>query len=347
MQPWHKENSITIYNGDALETLQELEAGSVQSCITSPPYWGLRDYGISGQIGLEESPEEYVEKLVKVFQEVRRVLQDDGTLWINLGDTYNSRSGGYSSLEKMGMNSYISTNTAANIIKSKQRTNKLKSKNIIGIPWRVAFALQAEGWYLRSDIIWHKPDPMPESVTDRPTKAHEYIFLLSKSKKYYYDNEAIKEPVTWNAHSRGNGVNPKAKIPAGWDTGPGGHTNLNGRYKSKQNESFSSAISGIVEKRNKRSVWTVLKYPFPEAHFATFPPDLIKPCVLAGCPSGGVVLDPFAGSGTTLYVSKEFGRKSIGIELKEDYCKLILKRTQQEVLEFETPARCHKRDKIE
>lgn len=438
---YHQDKTVTIYHGDALATLLELESGSVQCCVTSPPYWGLRDYSVlpmvwdgnqeckhewgiegnrhrggppgkndnigSGQKisraetadiktgcfclkcnawlgchGLEPTPELYVQHEVEIFREVRRTLRDDGTLWLNLGDSY--AGGGRAGKNGQAYGSLEAQNRCNTKVKWGPPTGNiigLKPKDLIGIPWRVAFALQADGWYLRSDIIWHKPNPMPESVTDRPTKSHEYLFLLSKSKRYYYDHKAIAEnSVTLdtrkpyapgqvdergNGHDRGGGQ-PR-KIPAGWQTGPGSHKSkehntgtmeerrlrsnakhMNADPQSagrKLYENTARARDAGVEHdspfgatRNKRSVWTVPTYAFPEAHFATFPPDLIKPCIIAGCPSGGTVLDPFAGSGTTLHVSKEFGRKSIGIELNEEYCKLILKRIQQEVLELEMSA---------
>jgi len=254
-----------IHVGDCLEVLRGMDSASVQTCVTSPPYWGLRDYGVEGQLGLEKTPDEYVAKMVDVFREVRRVLRDDGTLWLNLGDSYSARSGtGYTQM----------ATTAPG----------LKTKDLIGIPWRVAFALQADGWYLRQDIIWHKPNPMPESVRDRCTKAHEYIFLLSKSRRYYFDSEAMKEPTVQSESGFGN------------------------------------------ETRNRRSVWSVNLRPYKGAHFATFPPDLIRPCVRAGCPIGGVVLDPFAGSGTTAQVAFEEGRLSVLCELNPSYVKLIEER---------------------
>lgn len=331
----HEEFFVTIYQGDCLLELQNLPAESVHCCVTSPPYWGLRDYGVFGQIGLEKTPEEYVAKMVEVFREVKRVLRDDGTLWLNLGDTY-AASRSY----QVPDNKHSSCDEHQK--GSRAVPDGLKPKNLCGIPWRVAFALQADGWYLRQDIIWHKPNPMPESVTDRCTKSHEYIFLLSKSERYYYNSDAIKEPVTGNSHARGNGVNPKSiKIPNGWDTDKGSHgafhrqgRGTGDRYKIKQNESFSSAVKDLVDFRNKRSVWSVPTFPFPNAHFATFPPDLIKPCILAGCSEGGTVLDPFLGSGTTAYVAKELGRRCIGIELNEKYIPLAKERIIQEVLNF-------------
>jgi len=266
-----------IKQGDAIEVLKTIPDQSINTCVTSPPYWGLRDYGIDGQVGIEETPEEYVAKMVEVFREVKRVLRNDGTLWLNLGDSYAGNCSQASNNGRAGFG-----NPRERLVNRKGEG--LKPKDLVGIPWRVALALQADGWYLRSDIIWHKPNPIPESVKDRPTKAHEYIFLLSKSPRYYYDYEAIKEPVT-----------------------------------SKQ----------LGSTRNRRSVWTVPTRPFPEAHFATFPPELIEPCVLAGCPIGGVVLDPFVGSGTTLLVATRHHRRSIGIELNPEYIKIAERRLKQ------------------
>ncbi len=285
--------NLQILQGDCIEQLRTLADESVQCCVTSPPYWGLRDYGVAGQIGLEKTPQEYLEKMTAVFREVKRVLRKDGTCWVNLGDSYaqDGKWGGQS-----GNKNYTS---AGGGYSRERKLTSLKPKDLIGIPWRVAFALQADGWYLRSDIIWHKPNPMPESVTDRPTKSHEYIFLLSKSEKYFYDAEAIKEPVTGNAHTRGDGVNPKSKwkTPDGWDTtkGEGGHGTFHktGREKGKvkQNESFSEAVTQLVSNRNKRTVWTVPTYSFSDAHFATYPPNLIKPCILAGTSAFGACID--------------------------------------------------------
>jgi DNA modification methylase len=249
-----------------------MEAGSINCCVTSPPYFGLRDYGNDEQIGLEETPEAFVETMVNVFREVKRVLADDGTLWLNLGDSYG------------------------------------KEKQLIGIPWRVALALQADGWYLRQDIIWSKPNPMPESVTDRCTKAHEYIFLLSKKPKYFYDAEAMKEDAV--------------KI---YDPIKNGSVGSN---KLKDGNQQSGTGTGKGEgTRNKRSVWEVATKPYSGAHFATFPPDLIKPCIMAGCPTGGTVLDPFGGSGTTGMVALELGRSAELIELNPDYVDIINERT--------------------
>jgi len=291
----------------------------------------LRDYGVPGQLGLEPTPEEYVAKMVTVFREVKRVLRDDGTLWLNLGDSYaGSGKGPAGNLGTTHNERWLEHKHSAIV------PNGLKPKDLVGIPWRVAFALQADGWYLRSDIIWHKPNPMPESVTDRPTKAHEYIFLMSKRERYYYDGESIKETASPDTHARyARGRSDHHK----WaDGGPGNQTiaksfehmrkpgvnpkaamNIAG---SKQNESFSNAVKDIVENRNKRTVWTVATHPYPEAHFATFPPELIKPCIKAGCPEQGIVLDPFMGSGTTAEVCCNHGRQYIGIELNPEYIVL-------------------------
>jgi len=299
-----------LYHGDALEKLQALPSGTVNTCVTSPPYYGLRDYGVDGQIGLEPTPDEYISRMVEVFREVRRVLRDDGTCWINLGDSYASDPGkGYSGADPK----WTEKGT------SRARTSFLPPKNLMGMPWRVAFALQADGWYLRSDIIWHKPNPMPESVTDRPTKAHEYIFLLSKSERYYYDAEAIKEPAQeWTGQAavfERSGAVASHILPgqnAAQHRGKGNAKTLN--------------VPNEAGTRNKRTVWTIATRPYAAAHFATFPPDLIKPCILAGCPEGGIVLDPFAGSGTTLWVAEQLGRQSTGIELNPEYCNLVYER---------------------
>tara|TARA_Y100000401_G_scaffold30444_1_gene22229 strand:- start:4070 stop:4912 length:843 start_codon:yes stop_codon:yes gene_type:complete len=269
---------IRIIKGDCIKSLKKLDDKSVNTCITSPPYWGLRDYnGEDKQLGMEDTPEEFISNLVDVFREVKRVLRDDGTVWLNLGDTYcgTGHKGNYTDPKhKEGRNGQK--------IALNNKIDGLKSKDLVGIPWRVALALQQEGWYLRQDIIWHKPNTMPESVKDRCTKAHEYIFLLSKNKKYYYDYEAIKEDAV------------------------------------------------IGKKRNKRSVWTVPTKPFKGAHFATFPPELIEPCILAGCPEGGVVLDPFGGSGTTAVVANNHYRNAVLIELNRSYIAIMKKRLEEQ-----------------
>jgi DNA modification methylase len=298
----------TIYEGDCIETMKQWDAGCVQTCITSPPYYGLRDYGHEGQIGLEETPEAFVAKMVEVFREVKRVLRDDGTLWLNLGDSYASA---WSS----GRRNVIGNGSRTNRIDRVAGTS-LKEKDLIGIPWMVAFALRADGWYLRQDIIWHKPNPMPESVTDRCTKAHEYIFLFSKSQKYHYDADSVREP-----HKRL------------WDETNGGNMADVGHKKSGKIETKNTHPNGYPmpnEKgANKRSVWTVTTKPYSGAHFATFPPELIEPCILAGAPEGGIVLDPFMGSGTTAHTALRAGRQYVGCELNGEYIKLASKRLSQ------------------
>jgi len=341
-----------IVNGDSLATLRTMPDECTQCCVTSPPYWGLRDYGtatwdggdpncdhstarsrgddilkgdkqgtsagsrpnttklckcgakrIDQQLGLEQTPEIYVAKMVEVFREVRRVLKDDGTLFLNLGDSYASDYKGQGGPSKKQLSN------AGSRYKMNQRLNHgLKPKDLVGIPWMLAFALRADGWYLRQDIIWHKPNPMPESVTDRCTKAHEYIFLLSKSAKYYYDHDGVKVKTHTKPHRMGSKK----------------HKNNNDRNDGDRQD---VVIGG--EYRNKRSVWTMTTRPYKGAHFATFPPDLIRPCILAGCPQGGTVLDCFGGSGTTGEVAEMEGRNSILIELNPDYIGLAERRTSQ------------------
>lgn len=403
---------MKIIQGNCLDVLRTLPDASVQCCVTSPPYWGLRDYsrcgcikvrprnesgrskvprgghapettdpaepyqtatpdpgcrrcGGTGKIdmdsdwptgwrgchGLEPTLEMYVQHAVLIFREVRRCLRGDGTLWLNLGDAYTS--GGRATFR-----SGASENKGHQTQDDQPRPNipaGLKPKDQCGIPWRVAFALQADGWWLRQDIIWAKPNPMPESVTDRCTKSHEYLFLLTKSQRYHFDAESIKEPVTGQAHDRGHGVNPKAYGSVnGWDNSPSGaHTQERVEFKRKangpnsrmvrertplgdaskpnpsrsnirpkQNESFSGVVTKVVTTRNKRSVWTIPTQACSDAHFATFPEDLVKPCILAGCPVGGTVLDPFFGSGTVGRVATELGRECIGIELNPEYIEI-------------------------
>ena len=275
-------------------------------CVTSPPYYGLRDYGgEANQIGQEETPEEFIQSLVEVFREVRDVLKDDGVLWLNIGDSYYNYRPGTGGLPKQTV-SRTNQDLPEQCNRRANKLDGLKEKDLIGIPWMLAFALRADGWYLRQDIIWHKPNPMPESVKDRCTKSHEYIFLLSKNKKYYYDNEAIKEPVKqdWGTRDRTKG---KYHNPG---TGLAPHSGLSKSY----------------DRKNKRSVWSVTNKPYKGAHFACFPPDLIEPCILAGSREGDIILDPFMGSGTTAMVAKQHDRSYIGCELHEDYGSLIQKR---------------------
>ena len=297
---------LEVRQGDALERLREMPDGSVQTCVTSPPYWGLRDYRIDGQLGLEATPEEYVANMVEVFREVKRVLRDDGTLWLNLGDSYAAR--GYSG----GMNSLQKPHQATKAVGFRSAPPGLKSKDIVGIPWRVAFALQEDGWYLRSDIIWHKPNPMPESVTDRPTRAHEYIFLLTKSATYYYDSDAIAEATVLpdsigQTLSGWGGQKSIARPVAG--VSPSGNEKNNARYVGQAT-------------RNRRTVWTITAKPYSGAHFATFPPELPEVCIKAGSSEGNVVLDPFSGAGTTGMVAARLGRSYVGIELNPDYARM-------------------------
>ena len=300
----------TILYGDCRHTLTTLRShittgicDKPRMCVTSPPYYGLRDYGgESNQIGQEDSPEEYIQNLVEVFRGVRDCLSDDGTLWLNMGDSYyNYRPGKGQGLVKQT----VSKTKQDLPDKCARRGNKLKGykeKDLIGIPWMLAFALRADGWYLRQDIIWHKPNPMPESVRDRCTKAHEYVFLLSKNKKYYYDNESIKEPAKdWGTRDRSKGKYHNE------GTGLQPHSGLTKSYPTK----------------NKRSVWNITNKPFKGAHFAVFPPDLIIPCIKAGSSEGDIVLDPFMGSGTTAMVARDLKRNYIGCELHEDYSTLI------------------------
>ena len=294
---------VRVECGDSRDVLPTLDAESVQCCVTSPPYFGLRNYGVDGQIGLEETPAAYVENIVAVFREVWRVLRADGTLWLNIGDSYNA-AGRVGHGTRNGCKQGTNRASAAKADNCRPSVDELKPKDLIGIPWRVAFALQADGWYLRSDTIWHKPNPMPESVSDRPTKSHEYIFLLTKSEHYHYDADAIAEPTVCDRMR-----------------GPALHGDL-----ISTNGNSGLARRPLAETRNKRSVWTVPTTAYREAHFATFPPDLIRPCILAGCPVGGIVLDPFGGSGTTGMVAYENARSAIVIELNQDYVKLIKER---------------------
>lgn len=304
-----KQQPYTLHLGDCLEVLRTLPDASVQTCVTSPPYFGLRDYGVEGQIGLEQTPDEYVARLVDVFREVRRVLRDDGTMWLNIGDSYAATRGRQVEQTKGGPKHGPAQAVSGRGQKASEYG--LKAKDLIGIPWRVAFALQADGWYLRQDIIWHKPNPMPESVRDRCTKAHEYVFLLSKSERYFYDAEAIEEPVTGNSSTG-------AKKPSTLAGGKG----ANGKTQTGGKESSTLGLGWHKPTRNRRDVWTVPVRPYKGAHFATFPPALIEPCILAGSRPGDVVLDPFNGSGTTGVVALAHGREYIGIDLNPEYIEI-------------------------
>jgi len=404
MTPVYSEPDISIYCGDAFAILPELPEASIHCCVTSPPYWGLRDYGtgqweggsadcdhrnrhslqgpsgqradrsftgaqnyyreqclkcgalrIDQQIGLESTPEEYVGRIVELFRQVRRVLRDDGTLWVNMGDSYTDSGRGSDAGSTLEGSRHNQSESRKIRVRESAVTN-LRPKNMVGIPWRIALALQADGWYLRSDIIWYKPNPMPESVTDRPTKSHEYVFLLSKQEKYYYNALAIQEPASDNTHARyarGNGPGSRfaPKLPAGWHQGNRAtgseprdqRAGVNPKCVEpgngiKQNSSYAAAVKDVVEFRNKRDVWTIATEAYAEAHFATFPRDLVRPCILAGCPAGGTVLDPFAGSGTTLQVAKESHCRGIGIELNPQYIPFIKDRLQQDVLPFPSDA---------
>lgn len=332
--------------GDAVEQLRRMPADSVQCCVTSPPYWGLRDYGVEGQIGLEATPAEFVRRIVGVFEEVRRVLRPDGTAWVNLGDTYASSGwgGGVGGTSTINGSSQHAARS-----KLKNRVVGVKPKDKLGIPWRVAFALQDAGWWLRSDIVWSKPNPMPESVRDRPTVAHEFVFLLSKSEKYFYNAESARERcIVGAAHPRGEGINPKAAARAftakrrsalkpqpteysereateRLQKGRGAASGRMGRdpgWRSKQNESFSASINQLVEFRNWRDVWVIPTQPSSLEHFAAFPEQLAQRCIIAGSRAGDTVLDPFAGTCTTGIVALQEGRRFVGVELNPAYARM-------------------------
>ena len=300
-----------IICGDAIEIMKSWPDKFINCCVTSPPYWGLRDYGVDGQLGLEKTPEEFVAKMVAVFAEVKRVLRDDGTLWLNIGDSYNNVTPGGRDPERWPKQSRNDHQP-----KTKRLDPKLKVKDLCGMPWMVAFALRQDGWYLRQDIIWHKPNPMPESVRDRCTKAHEYMFLLSKSPKYYYDQDAIRIP-----QLESNDARPRM--------GQGPNTQYNQKRSSWHDHKDDLQVGNRIGPKedhpagkNKRDVWTIPLAPYPAAHFATFPPKLVLPCILAGCPKDGLVLDPFMGSGTTAMVAYENNRNYLGCELNPEYIKL-------------------------
>lgn len=311
-----------ILVGDVLTGLAQLPDGCVQTCVTSPPYYGLRDYGVDGQIGLEASPDEFIARMVEVFRAVRRVLRADGTAWVNMGDSYsNDGKWGGSTGGK-----HVTALHGDTGIGRQRKFTGYKPKDLMGMPWMLAFALRADGWYLRQDIIWNKSNPMPESVTDRCTKAHEYVFLLSTSQRYYYDADAIKEPSSPNTHARApnNGVG----FGHGYDqiTKPRARKLADAGSGTKNNGSFDEAMSVMPDTRNKRSVWTISTQAYKEAHFATFPEALVEPCILAGSRPGDLVLDPFMGSGTTAVVAQRLGRNYVGCELNPTYAAMANRR---------------------
>ena len=303
--------TVTILQGDALDVLRTLDDDSVQCVVTSPPYWGLRDYGVDGQLGLEPTPEEYVARLVAVFAEVKRVLRDDGVLWLNLGDSYAGSN--------CGSNDYRETTGLGAKPTDRYKGQRpgtpvgLKPKDLVGIPWRVALALQADGWWLRSDIIWHKPNPMPESVTDRCTKAHEYVFMLSKSARYFYDAEAVKEPSIAD-HDSGNGFKRAPRLSYLDANGPRG----------SDDEWVQQPT------RNRRDVWSIATQPYSGAHYAVMPPALAEVCIKAGSAEGDTILDPFGGAGTTGLVADRLGRDAVLIELNADNCEMAEQRIKED-----------------
>ena len=339
--------TVSILTGDVRDRLRTLADESVQMCVTSPPYFGLRDYGHPGQLGLEQTPEQYVAAMVEVFRCVWDVLADDGTLWLNIGDSY----AGYHGNKNAAYDAAPSNKGGyfENQRKTLVNHNGIKNKDLIGIPWMLAFALRADGWFLRQDIIWHKPNPMPESVTDRCTKSHEYIFLLSKSERYFYDHEAVKEPASpasiarWDQDIEGqigsDHVPGKTNGNMKAVGGKGGKNAFRGQGHQRDSDTGPANREGrdmqdvgASETRNKRSVWTVATVPYKGAHFATFPPALIEPCILAGSRPGDLVLDPFIGSGTTGQVAQALGRLWIGCELNEAFAPLQQARTAQAAL---------------
>lgn len=350
------------FHGDCRDVMRDLISNGIKvKCIvTSPPYWGLRDYGVSGQLGLEATIHEFIENMADVFSLCWDLLEDDGTLWLNMGDCYatgagsvNTSPGGGTQGERFkGIRGADKIATRGPMTQpNRMRQPGLKPKDLVGQPWRLAFALQDAGWYLRSDIIWHKPNPMPESVRDRPTKAHEYLFLMTKSERYYFDQDSIKEPASWGSTPTGVGFGhgsdsddrsrARIKTPDGWDTSKGAHGTIHrdGRENGKVRDSvkrggFSGKTGGdafrcITNMRNKRSVWTVSTQAFSDAHFATFPEALIEPCILAGTKPGDVVFDPFMGSGTTARVAQRLGRNWLGAELNQEYINIQFQRTRE------------------
>lgn len=330
-----------IHCGNTKELIKLLPDNSIDCCVTSPPYFGLRDYGIKEQIGLEESPEEFVSNLVEVFNGVKRVLKPTGTLWLNMGDSYAGSGKGYGD-NRENKKLQGSNSGSIGVVENNYKTFALKSKDLIGIPWMVAFALRSTGWYLRQDIIWAKPNPMPESVTDRCTKSHEYIFLFSKSRKYYYDAEAIKteakqpeDDLRRQEYQTWDNKNTPDKLRNGIRPRKSGNIERKDGTARGCPEVSSSNVCGSVpwegEKANKRSVWTINTKPFSEAHFATFPEELPATCIKAGCPEDGIVFDPFSGAGTTAVVARKLNRNFIGFELNPDYIKISEERLYKEL----------------
>jgi DNA modification methylase len=357
MKPHTADADFTLYQGDALEVLRELPEASVHCAVTSPPYWALRDYDVAGQIGLERTPAEYVARLVEVFAAVARVLCDDGTLWLVLGDSYAAKARG----SDLGWDKSRLTNPgtqqkaqAASMRRTGERHRGqeagLKNKDLCMIPARVALALQADGWYLRSQIVWSKSNPMPESVTDRPTTSHEFVFLLTKQPRYYFDQDAVREPfgphgpTPWGKNERERDRGGRTDgftsgtgtgwTPAGYEPPRPQDETLDGSDGEAQRGPDGRRVTG----RNLRSVWEIPTQPTSEAHFATYPEELVRRCILAGCPGGGHVLDPFGGSGTTALVARQHGRRSILIELNSDYCALAARRLSQQSLLTEATA---------
>lgn len=330
----------SVVNVDALELLRGLPDNSVHCCVTSPPYFGLRDYGVDGQLGREATPAKYVAALVKIFAELHRVLRDDGTFWLNLGDTYTG--GGRGGNPPLPRHWKQGTNTGS-LIATRTDVEGLPPKSLVGIPWRVAFALQDAGWILRSDIVWDKGNPMPESVTDRPTKAHEYIFLFSKCGKYFYDADAIKTPVQKSSIKRqGRAVSDKHKNHSG-APGQTPHSMFRARPHAKQDGTGNRRYTGFNERyegqatpmANARSVWRIHPKGFKGAHFATFPPELAERMILAGCSEGGLVLDPFFGAGTVGLVAQRLGRNWLGSDVNADYCELARARIAGRFAEYQ------------
>lgn len=335
-----------ILNIDVLDGLKNLPDGVAQCCVTSPPYWGLRDYKMAGQLGLEKTPDGYIQNMVAVFREVKRVLKDDGTLWLNIGDSY-AASGKDRTVDQASAKSTLSGTTGTQE-QSRKQQNKivggLKPKDLVGIPWMLAFALRNDGWYLRCDIIWAKKNCMPESVTDRPTKSHEYIFLLSKSGKYYYDHESIKEVAIWDVDGNGTASRkarqkenaksaPRGKVSGIRSAGFKDAKKMNGKHSASEDAlTNSQEYSDVgVGMRNKRDVWNISPAQFPEAHFATFPEEIPATCIKAGSKEGDLILDPFMGAGTTALVAKKLGRHYTGFELNPDYIRIAENRMKKEL----------------